>query len=634
MSGIYGIVNFAGAPLDDSECEAMRAAMHLWGPDGEDTWRGEGAMLGRMLARQTPEDIRDMQPIMLGDKVMVASARLDNRQELIHALGIPGAEAAQLADAMLLAQAHEKWGEAFVEKVAGDWTLAIWDTTKRELFLARDHFGMSSLYYHVDDTRLIFASSIKALLALPGRRWQPDMIRVAQILIYWLGDGTRTAYDGIRQLPVAHLLRASKSTSVTKRYWDPSILTPLPAATDEAYIEEFLSTYEAAVRGALRTDARVGATLSGGLDSGSVVALAAPMLRAQGSDLTAYTSVPLYDSATGSGGTRTGDEWEDAHATAELAGVAKHHRVASEATGPLDGLRHYLDTHDTPGHALGNYYWMHEIARRAQDEGLGVLLSGQYGNASISYTGSGYLWRYIQRGDCDGLRQSLALSEPNYLLALKRQIIKPLVQYPRAWLEVHRPGAWADRMKISAMRTEMVRELQIPRLASESGTDKLFEPRLQFSSQLQFYTPGMGIAGAIWRAMAVQHGLSIRDPTSNVRLIEYCVRAPDHLFRRRGVHRWLIRKSMEGRMPERVLNYKKKGIQAIDIGFRVAREHEAWEEALSSIESHPLAQQFVDVGKMRAVLRSVVREVTKENTQDVIAILCRGVGAGLFLQRF
>lgn len=634
MSGIYGILSFDGAPISDGDGEAMRTAMRFWGPDGEVEWRGEGAMLGRMLAKQTPEDAYDVQPMVLGDQVMVASARLDNRHELVHALRIPDAEAAQLADAMLLARAHEKWGDTLVEHVVGDWTLAVWNNAKRELLLARDHFGFSSLYYHVDGTRLIFASSIKALLSLPGHHWRPDMIRVAQILTYWLGDGTRTAYEEIRQLPVAHMLRASKSTCETKRYWDPSQLTPLRAASDEEYIEEFLSTYEAAVRGSLRTNARVGATLSGGLDSGSVVALAAPLLRARGRELTAYTSVPLYDSVTGSGGTRMGDEWADAHATAELAGVATHHRVASESTSVLDGLRHYVDTQDSPGHAVGNYYWMHEIARRAREEGIGVLLSGQYGNASISYTGSGYLWSYIQRGDLSGLKQSLALSEPNYLLALKRQVIKPIVQYPRAWFEVNRPGAWADRMKISVIRPEMVQELQIPRLARESGTDKLFEPRLQFNNQLNFYTPGMGIAGAIWRAMGAQHGLSIRDPTSNVRLIEFCVRAPDHLFRRRGVHRWLIRKSMEGRMPEQVLNYKKKGIQAIDIAFRVARERDAWEEVLRSIESHPLAMQFVDVARMRAVLRSVTEKATQENTQEVISILSRGVGAGLFLQRF
>lgn len=634
MSGICGIVRFDGGPVPREQLSAMQEAMAGWGPHGMDTYSEDGIAVTRFLQRQTPEDLNDTQPMHAGPQVMVASARLDNREELLRALEVAPAERASTADAALLLAAFERWGEGMPEHIAGDWHAAVWDRRSRKLFLARDHFGFTCLYYFQHAEYFAFASSIKALLALPGVTFRPDLTRVAQVLVAWVGSGDRSAYEGIHPLPAGHTLTLAGRHVETRRYWDPAALPPLPPASDEEYIEQFLSVYEEAVRGCLRGEAQVGATLSGGLDSGSVVALAGPMLRNAGRGLTAYTSVPLFESATGAGTQRTGNEWNDAHATAEMAGVTTHHAVDAAGVSLLEGVAAYVETHDTPGHAVGNYYWMHEIFRRASAEGIGILLCGQYGNASISYSGSGALWPLMARGDWRGVAQSLALTEPSYALAVKRQVIKPLLYYPASWYAVRGPGSWGRRMSQCAINPAFVDSLGLRDMLAQATDDIAALPRVGIVSQHTFYAPGMGVAGGIWRKLAASRGICVRDPTANRRLIEFCVQAPDHLFRRQGIHRWLIRRAMADRMPPQVLHYKKKGLQAVDAGYRAREAREEFRAALDRFARHDLARHCLDLGRMRGLLDSLEQGVTQANTLEVISILCRGTGAGLFLGRF
>ena len=149
-----------------------------------------------------------------------------------------------------------------------------------------------------------------------------------------------------------------------------------------------------------------------------------------------------------------------------------------------------------------------------------------------------------------------------------------------------------------------------------------------------FYVAGMGIGNQLWAEMAADNGLSVRDPTADRRLVELCCAAPDHYFRRKGMHRWLLRQVMRGRMPQSVLQYKKKGIQAADMGYRIREEATQFRALLDQFEQHALTRQVLDLPRMRALLDELAHDVSPKNAERVGLTLCVGVGVGLFLARF
>jgi asparagine synthase (glutamine-hydrolysing) len=134
--------------------------------------------------------------------------------------------------------------------------------------------------------------------------------------------------------------------------------------------------------------------------------------------------------------------------------------------------------------------------------------------------------------------------------------------------------------------------------------------------------------------MGAWYGLDVRDPTLDRRVIEFCVRTPDYLFRRKGMERWLILQAMAGGMPAEVLSNRKFGCQSADLGHRVVRERTGIEAVLDRLERSELSRRCLDLAKMRRVLASLDREVTRDSTRQSVTILLRGIEIGLFLSRF
>jgi asparagine synthetase B (glutamine-hydrolysing) len=157
--------------------------------------------------------------------------------------------------------------------------------------LARDVFGGAPLYYHQGDGFVAFASSMNPLLSLDRSVKEPDMMRLAGLLVAWNPEADTTAYKGYLSVVGAHAVSVNASGQIRSwNFWSPEGRQPLGYRRHQDYADEFLQHYDCAVRSCLRTRKPVAAELSGGRDSGSVVALAAPILAQQGRDLTAFTS--------------------------------------------------------------------------------------------------------------------------------------------------------------------------------------------------------------------------------------------------------------------------------------------------------------------------------------------------------
>jgi asparagine synthase (glutamine-hydrolysing) len=377
----------------------------------------------------------------------------------------------------------------------------------------------------------------------------------------------------------------------------------------------------------------VAATLSGGRDSGSVVATAAPILAAQGRTLTAYTSVPCLP-PDGAGERRLGNEWDLAESTAAMAGAnVQHTPIDAAGYGVIRGIEHLLDIHDGPSHATNNHYWLQALIETAALDGAGVLLTGSIGNATVSWPGNGSVLLALREGHLDTAWRLLLHAEPNPWLVLKRQVLKPLLTPGlRALRGLHGPKSrpW---QAYSPLSLQMALELDMDGRMSAAGHDRTFMFSPAEDTRLLFFKPFVGIGLGMWSEMGARHSVASLDPTTNLSLIEFLLRVPDEQFRRGGQGSWLFRRAFRNRLPEPVLQGRRKGLQAADLGHRVLLELSAFRECLDRLDSMPEAREMLDLQLMRRCLEDLVIRVDPDTTARAGMFLLRGLGVGLFLRR-
>jgi asparagine synthase (glutamine-hydrolysing) len=638
LSGIFGIFRFDDAPVLAEDLGRMSEAMAFYGTDGGGIWREDASVprvgLGCRLRHVTPEDALETQPLVRVGGALVAAGRLDNREELAEALRISQNEASQLSDSALILGAHQKWGDACVDHLVGDWSFAVWDGIAQRLLVARDHHGNTGIYWHQDRHRVAFATSLKALLALPDIPKRPDLFKMAQILSAWPGDGIRTSYEDIQSLPPAHILKVSRTGTEPRRYWFPEAAEPLTLVRDEDYLEQFLEIYGKAVQARLRSAKPVGATLSAGLDSGSVVALAGPLLAARGQALEAFTAVPLFDDPTCLPAPILGNEWELAHATALMAGVEAHFPVNASGIGILESLHRQVAIHDGPGNSGANYHWMLALLEQARERGLGVLLTGQQGNATVSHSGEGSLWwPNLLKGHVGEAWDALRNAESNPWLGFKRHVLKPILMPGLHAYRRHCKGQGRPWIRETALAPALARELDLEASMAHAGFDPTFETEPR-PMNLALLGLGHTDVGAIWHELGAEFGLEVRDPTADRRVIEFCLRVPEAQFRLHGQDRLLLRRAMAGRMPPEVLQTTLRGRQAADLGHRVLAARPSLEQPLEALALNPLAAHCLDLHHMADILDRLSPGNAQAAYDDCGCILLRGLNIGLFLDRF
>jgi asparagine synthase (glutamine-hydrolysing) len=298
MSGIVGILNIDGSPVDRSLLARLTDYLAFRGPDAQETWSQGPVGLGHTLL-QTVDDTRpDSQPLSLdGEVVIAADARIDGRAELRQELNRHGChDLENVPDVELILHAYLVWGDECAKHLLGDFAFAIWDGRRRQLFCARDHFGVKPFYYAQVGDSLIFSNTLNCLRLHPRVSDELNDLAIGDFLLFDCNqDPFTTTFADIRRLPPGHYLTWQQGSLRLERYWSlPLIDRPLRYSRPQDYVEHFKALLTQAVADRLRTR-RVGVSLSGGLDSSTVAALAMKLLRRQPAafELRGYTIV--YD---------------------------------------------------------------------------------------------------------------------------------------------------------------------------------------------------------------------------------------------------------------------------------------------------------------------------------------------------
>jgi asparagine synthase (glutamine-hydrolysing) len=198
MSGIAGVIYLNGMLVDETLIRRMTEVIEHRGPDEAGQWVNGSVGLGHRMLRTTPESLGEHQPVVsqAGELVLVADARIDNRDELISLLGLGVQRGNAASDSDLILAAYQKWGEQSGEKLLGDFAFAIWDGRKQSLFCARDHFGVKPFVYHYAPGQVfVFGSETKVVLCLPDFPDRLNELKLGYHLSLTIFDQKCTIYE-------------------------------------------------------------------------------------------------------------------------------------------------------------------------------------------------------------------------------------------------------------------------------------------------------------------------------------------------------------------------------------------------------------------------------------------------------
>jgi len=283
MCGIAGILNTDGRPVAEDVLKKMTDVIAHRGPDDEGVYVDGSVGLGHRRLSIIDLSSAGHQPMLSPDGRYVISynGEIYNFQELRKELAALGYEFRSRTDTEVLLYAYVEWGARALERLNGMFAFAVWDRRERELFLARDRYGIKPLYYVRLGDAFVFGSEVKALCVHPAYRQGVDKEALLEYFTFQNLFTDRTLFEGVRLLPAGTYMRIGPEAGnggEYHRYWDFSFREPDNPLSEEEYMEELDRLLDQAARRQLVSDVDVGSYLSGGMDSGTITAIAATQL--------------------------------------------------------------------------------------------------------------------------------------------------------------------------------------------------------------------------------------------------------------------------------------------------------------------------------------------------------------------
>jgi asparagine synthase (glutamine-hydrolysing) len=386
MCGITGVLHFNGDSAAPVILKRMTDAIAHRGPDGEGFYFDGPLGLGHRRLAIIDLSVAGHQPMATEDGrfVIVYNGEIYNFQELRIELEALGHRFHSRTDSEVVLKSLAQWGPDALNRFNGMFALALWDKLKRELFLARDRYGIKPLYYAQVGGKFIFGSEIKAILADSAYRTELDREGLLEYLTFQNFFTDRTLFKDVRLLPPGSYARVSaKGGAVAPvKYWDYLFEEPQSPADEEEYIEELDRLFSQAVSRQLVSDVDIGAYLSGGMDSGAITALAARQLPYM------KTFTCGFDLKSASGVELNYDERETAEYMSYVF-KTEHYEMVLKA-GDMERIMPRLAWHiEEPrvGQSYPNFY-----AAQLASKFVKVILSGTGGDELFA----GYPWRYYR----------------------------------------------------------------------------------------------------------------------------------------------------------------------------------------------------------------------------------------------
>jgi asparagine synthase (glutamine-hydrolysing) len=565
MCGIAGLFRYRDG--DDASRETVQrtvqkmiAPLHHRGPDDEGVTVSGPFGLGH--ARLSIIDVAGgHQPIYNEDRTVavVCNGEIYNHRELRRELQSRGHRFATGSDCEVIVHLWEEVGPACVELLSGMFALAVADFRKRRLLIARDRVGKKPLYVTDDGRGLAFASELKSLLAAGLVAPEIDPEALDLYLAYGYVPGPWTIFRGARKLPAGCYAVCDARGLKIERYWDVDIRPSerASAPSDAELLDELEQRIADSVRDRLESEVPLGAFLSGGIDSGTVVSF---MAEAMSTPVRTHT-VGFADRAT--------DEREDAAAVARALGTDHvETEVHPDLVDVLPRIAWHLDEPFADPSTVPTWYVSQETRKRVT-----VALSGDGGDELFA----GYKTRYAMHLLEDRVRRGIPAP-------LRKAVLPPLARHWPRSPRLPRPLRLASvfsNLAVDSDRAYYQDRRHIPlhlaeRLLGEDlrtrGTR--FDPFVALEPHLARAPQGDPLARALyldfktWLAddglvkvdrMSMAHALEVRCPLLDHRIVELAARVPSRLKLHGGRSKLLLRRVAERRLPAEILSRPKRG---------------------------------------------------------------------------
>ena len=563
MCGICGQFNFIRRdPVERDTIRRMTGTIAHRGPDDEGYFFGDGVGFGfRRLSiidlaggHQPMSDAEETVWVMLNGEIY-------NFKELRAELEKRGYSFRTRSDTEVIIHGYKEWGTEVLNRLNGMFGLAIWDADKKRLIVARDAMGIKLIYYRIASGQLTFGSEIRPVLAANDYTPEVDPVALNLFLRFRYTPSPLTLFKGIRKLAPGTMLIAEKGVCREQRWYNYSP-EPFPAdKPEEETIDELLGLYRGAVKRHLLSDVPVGILLSGGLDSGLLLAL----MNENGGPWPAYT--------IGYGESFEDDEIADAAETARILG-ARHITVKLDEAEFERSLPKIVESLEEPV-AASSIVPMYFVSQRARQDvkvaligqGPDELLGGYKRHLGVHY---GNLWRGLPSPirsattfAINRLPRNETLKRGVRSLATEGRLKRYESVFslmPAETIDgLFRDGALPNGG--SHDLTEYWQEL-IPQLekTDELGGFQLLEIRSSLPDELLMYADKLSMA----------HSLEARVPYLDRTVVEYVQRLPASFKVRSGNRKWLHRKVCQRYLPASILKRKKRGfaVNVVDDWFR------------------------------------------------------------------
>lgn len=570
MCGIAGIFHLETAkPVDPERVKRMTDAIAHRGPDGSGIWSAPGVGLGHR--RLSIIDLEGgAQPMRSDDGALTLTfnGEIYNFQELRAELEAAGFAFQTHSDSEVILQGWRHWGVDCVSHFQGMFAFAIHDARTRQLFLARDRVGVKPLYYApIADGSVLFGSELKALTAHPALRREIDFAAIDDYMAFGYVPDHACILRGVKKLPAGHylLLEQGRALPQPTQYWDIDFSQRVRGSHTELS-EELLRLLRQGVASRMVADVPLGAFLSGGVDSSTVVALMAELSRQP----VKTCSIGFDESALD----------ETAYADRIARRFASDHRsrkVAADDFGLIDTLAYHFDEPFADASALPTY----RVCEMAREE-VTVALSGDGADEALA----GYR-RHVFHHKEERVRGLLPQSLRAPLFGTLGQIYPKADWAPRplraktTLQSLGRTGPQGYTDAVSITNPAMRHMLYSPRMrgaiegyAAENYMEVLMAqaPARGGLDQAQYADMKMWLPGDILTkidrtSMAV--GLEAREPLLDHRLLEFAASLPENMRVRGGQGKWLMKKTMQSHLPDDILYRPKMGfVTPIDVWFR------------------------------------------------------------------
>jgi asparagine synthase (glutamine-hydrolysing) len=563
LSGIVGIYERSGAPVERGLLQALAHFLSYRGPDGRETWSQGAIGLGHTMLRTTRESQIEQQPASLDGKLWItADARIDCREELEKNLALQGYASAGRAvtDSGLILRAYAAWGAECVQHLRGDFAFAIWDARKKLLFCARDHFGVKPFYYSELGELFLFSNTLDCLRQHPGVSAELNDAAIGDFLLFGLNcDAATTTFRDIRRLPAAHAMTVSSDGLRIQRYWSAPTAGRIRYQRAEDYVEHFQILLQAAVTDRMRVD-RAGILLSGGLDSATVATTVRELAAGPGgtTDLRAYTVVyeSLIPDQDGRYAREVADFLNIPHQTIPIDRLLPFERWDEPGIGSPEPV-------DDPFFA-GLFDQFRTIAADCR-----VVFSGEGADNLMHFE----MWPFARALMREGQWASLLRESSRYLSlrasivpGLKRRALGLFGKDPTApvypgWLEPN----FARRLNLQDRSREW------SELPAERPHPIL--PKAHASLSLPHWSSMFELENAGVTRCAVE----VRHPFLDLRIVNFMLALPPFplFFQKR-----LLRDAVAGRLPESVRTRRKAPLAGSPLVEHLRKSQMAWTEHL------------------------------------------------------